>query len=351
MPGFFVIAAHSAFKYRGAAAEAAGAARELGVRYVAQGSIRRVNDRLRLNAQLVDTISGAVLWADRFDRNFAEIYGLQGEIAGKIAQAIIGPQQSAVQAERYKSPSLEAFDLCMKGRDEFRHSDESGTRVRPLFERVIELDPSYSEAYRWLALGESLSWLHFGQPMHPAREDSLANARKAVELDPSDSAAHGILGFIVMNERKLDESAAEFETALRLNPNDADAWNMLSDLRVMEGKGREAVECSERSLQLNPHPLAFYFWLHGQAQFAAGDYEAAVKTLRREETYRTGSRRILAAALAMLGRMDEARDEGRLFMAGNPHFRISYWVETQPFRDLKMRDRFVDAYRLAGLPE
>ena len=117
----------------------------------------------------------------------------------------------------------------------------------------------------------------------------------------------------------------------------------------MEGRGAEAVGYVEKALRLSPSRP--YFWDLGQAQCAAGQYEAAVKTLRNEATYRTGSRRYLAAALALLGRLEEAREEGKLFLASNPHFRISYWVASQPFRDLATRDRIVEGYRKAGLPE
>jgi tetratricopeptide (TPR) repeat protein len=158
-----------------------------------------------------------------------------------------------------------------------------------------------------------------------------------------------VLAFVLLYERRWDESAKEFEIALRLNPNDSDAWSNLADLKVMEGHGAEAVGCVEKALRLNPPGL--YYSDLGQARYAAGQYEAAVKTLRNEATYRTGSRRFLAAALAQLGRLDEGREEARLFLARNPHVRISYWVETQPFRDLATRDRFVEGYRKAGLPE
>jgi tetratricopeptide (TPR) repeat protein len=158
-----------------------------------------------------------------------------------------------------------------------------------------------------------------------------------------------VLAFVLLYERQWEESAREFEISPRLNPNDADAWAYLADLRVMEGRGAEAVGCVEKALRLNPSGP--YHWDLGQAQYAAGQYEAAVRTLRNEVTYRTGSRRYLAAALAQLGRLEEAREEGRLFLARHPHFRISYWVETQPFRDLATRDKIVEGYRKAGLPE
>lgn len=129
--------------------------------------------------------------------------------------------------------------------------------------------------------------------------------KEAVELDSEDSGAHWVLAFILLYERRWEESAAEFEIALRLNPNDADAWTYLADLKVMDGRGAEAVECVEKALRLNPSGP--YYWDLGQAQYAAGQYEAAVRSLRNETTYRTGSRRYLAAALAQLGRLASSR--------------------------------------------
>jgi TolB-like protein len=351
IPDCFVIAAQTIFKYRGANDEPAKAAHELGVRYVVQGSIRRVIERLRIGAQLVDTVSGGVIWADRFDRNFNEVYDLQAELADKIALAISGPRSFNKQAERYKSPSLEAFDLCMRGRQSWRISDELGVKAIPLFERAIELDPQYPEAYRWLAMCHNFSWILFGSDIHPARELAMQYANKAIELDPMDSSSHFVLAVVLTYDRKWDEANAAYGVALSLNPNNADAWADISDLRVLEGKGREGIAAGEKAFQLNPKPSAYYYLLLGQAQFAAGEYENAIKTLRDEATYRTESRRFLAAALARIGQLDEARAEGRLFAASNPQFTISRWAEVQPFRDLKTRDRFVEAFRLAGLPE
>ena len=349
VPGLAVIAAHSALKFRGVTVDPSVAANELGASHIVQGSIRRLGESVRINAKLMQAATGSVLWADRFDRRMEDIHDLQSEIVRQVSKTLSGPAPQPV--ERYRPASLEAFDLVMRGRKEWRNSDETGVRAAPLFEKAIALDPDYAEAYRWLACGQGMSWLHFGGPEDPLRRLSMINARKAVACDPGDAASHAILAFILMYEREWDMASAEFDIALKLNPQDGDAWSILSDLRVMEGRGRDAVYCAERSLDHNPRPLGSFFWLLGQAQIAAGDLDDAVKTLRREETYGTGSKRFLAAALALLGRMDEANGEARLFRAANPHFRISRWAETQPFRDVAMRDYFVDAYRLAGLPD
>jgi tetratricopeptide (TPR) repeat protein len=156
-----------------------------------------------------------------------------------------------------------------------------------------------------------------------------------------------VLGY----ERRWPESDAEFAVAFTLNPNIADAWAMQSDLIVMSGRPADAVEHVQKALRLNPHPPHWYYWMLGHAQYALRQYDNAVETLRKEETYRAGSRRILAASLAQLGRLDEARREAELFMIHNPHFTISQWVATRPFRDEAVREHFVDGYRKAGLPE
>jgi tetratricopeptide (TPR) repeat protein len=253
--------------------------------------------------------------------------------------------------DRYRPASLEAYDLCVRGRAQYEYHFESLLDAIPLLEKAIALDPNYAEAYRWLAMVQSIGWLHMNLPMDPFRRLSIESAKKAVALDPEDSGTHWVLAFVLLYERLWEESAKEFEIALRINPNDPDAWTNLADLRVMEGRGAEAVACVEKALRLNPHVPGRHYWDLGQAQYAAGEYEAAVKTLRNEATYRTGSRRFLAAALAQLGRLEEAREEAKLYLTHTPHFRIGYWVQTQPFRDLATRDRFVEGYRQAGLPE
>jgi adenylate cyclase len=351
VPELFVIARNSSFAYKGRSIDIRQIARELGVKYVLEGSARRAGDRVRINAQLIDAAAGGHIWADRFDRDLADVFAAQDEVIGKIVEALVGKLTAASLKERYRPANLEAHDLCLRGRAAWAQSMEAGVEAIPLFERAIALDPNYAEAYRWLAISQNYAWYHMNHPMDPFRQLSMASAKKAVELDPDDSGSHWVLAFILLFERRWDESAKEFEISLRLNPNDADAWANLANLKVLEGRGVEAIACAERALRLNPHPPSYYFWALGLAQFAAGQYEAAVTTLRNEATYRTGSRRTLAAALAQLGRLEEAREEAKLFLAGNSNFTISHWLEALPYRDIATRDRFLEGLRKAGLPE
>jgi TolB-like protein len=347
----FVIARNSSFAYKGRSVDTRQIARELGVKYVLEGSARRAAGRVRINAQLIDAVVAGHIWADRFDRDLADIFAAQDEVIGKIVEALVGKLTATRLQERHRPANMEAYDLCLRGRAEWAHSSEAGVDAMPLFERAIALDPNYADAYRWLALSQCIGWLHMNRPMDPFRRLSMVAAKKAVELDPADSGAHWVLAFVLLYERRWEESAGEFEISLRLNPNDADAWAESAELNCFQGRGVEAIACAQKALRLNPRPPSYYFWILGWAQYAAEQYEAAVKTLSNEATYRTASRYLLAAALAQLGRLDEAREEGKLYLARNPHFRISNWVETQPFRDIATRDRVAEGVRKAGLPE
>jgi TolB-like protein/class 3 adenylate cyclase len=351
VPALFVIARNSSFAYKGRSVDTRQIARELGVKYVLEGSARRVADRVRINAQLIDAAAGGHIWADRFDRDLADIFAAVDEVIGKIVEALVGKLVAANLKERYRPSSLEAYDLCQRGRAEWVHSTEAGVEAIPLFERAVELDPNYAEAHRWLAISQNHAWANLGRPIEPFRQMSMVTAKRAVELDPNDPGTHWVLAYVLLFERRWDESAKEFEISLRLNPNDADVWVEYADLRCYEGRGVEAIAYAQKGLRLNPHPPSFYFWILGFAQFVAGQYEAAVKTLRNPATYRTESRRLLAAALAQLGQLEEARHEAKLYLARYPQFRISRWFETHPYRDLTTRDRFLEGLRKAGFPE
>jgi TolB-like protein/class 3 adenylate cyclase len=349
--GLFVIARNSSFAYKGKSIDVRQIARELGVKYVLEGSARRSADRVRINAQLIDAAAGGHIWADRFDRDLVNVFAAQDEVIGKIVEALVGQLTASNLKERYRPANLEAYDLCLRGRAAWAHSAKAGLEAMPLFERAVALDPNYADAYRYLAWTQNLAWAFMDRPMDPFRQLSMASAKRAVELDPGDSGTHHVLAVILLFERRWDDAAKECEIALRLNPNDAEAWITLAELRFFEGRGVESITCLEKALRLSPHPPSYYFWSLGLAQFAAGRYEAAVKTLSSDTAYRTESRRVLAAALAQLGRLEEAQEAAKLYLAGNPNFRISHWLEAMPYRDIATRDRLAGAMRKAGLPE
>src|SRR4029077_15749864 len=156
----FVIARNSSFAYKGRSVDTRQIARELGVKYVLEGSARRAAGRVRINAQLIDAVVAGHIWADRFHRDLADIFAAQDEVIGKIVEALVGKLTATRLQERHRPANMEAYDLCLRGRAEWAHSSEAGVDAMPLFERAIALDPNYADAYRWLALSQCIGWLH-----------------------------------------------------------------------------------------------------------------------------------------------------------------------------------------------
>ncbi|ESZ00826.1 winged helix-turn-helix domain-containing tetratricopeptide repeat protein [Mesorhizobium sp. LNHC209A00] len=347
--GLFVIARNSTFAYKGKAMDVREIARELGVRYLLEGSARRDAGRVRINAQLVDAASGDHLWAERFDRGLDDIFAVQDEVTAKIVEALLGRLRAP--PPRNRPTNLDAYDLCVRARKLIDDSPQTAREAHLMLTRAVALDPHYAEAYRWLAMNHWMGWVHWGEPIDPNRRIALELARKAVAIDLNDAGCHWVLGNLLAYEHKFAESDAEFARAFELDPNEADAWATLSDITTLAGRVEEALEQIRKAFRLNPFPPSWYYLTLGQAQYAARDYAAAVETLRRDETYRTSSRRFLAASLAQLGRLEEARTEVELFLVGNPHFTTRHWVWTEPFRDDATREHFVDGFRKAGLPD
>ncbi|APG86644.1 adenylate cyclase (plasmid) [Sinorhizobium americanum CCGM7] len=350
--GLFVIARHSSFAYKGKSVDVRLIARELGVRYLVEGSARRAAGRVRVNVQLVDAVGGDHLWAERFDRNLEDIFGVQDEVTDKIVEALAG--RLADSPSRNRPKSLEAYDLCVRGRSlisAFNSSPEALREAEILLNQAVSIDTEYAEAFRWLAF---VYWQLWAQGIEPTGENisrALELARKAVALDENDAANHWFIGYLLAYERRWPESDKEFAAAFTLEPNNADALAIFSEIVAFAGRASEAIEMIQRAFRLNPHPAGWYYWQLGFAHYAARQYEEAVKILRMEAIYRSPSRRILAASLAQLGRRDEAMREAALFMAMTPKFTISHWAAAQPARDPETVQRFVEGYRMAGLPE
>ena len=348
--GLFVIARNSAFAYKGRAMDVRTIAGDLGVRYLLEGSARRAAGRVRINAQLVDAVSGEHLWAERFDRSLDDIFAVQDEVTGKIVEALLGRLRTSLPP-RNRPNNIEAYDLCVRARKLMDDSPRTAREAHLMLTRAVSLDPNYAEAYRWLAMNHWMGWVHSGGPTEPARKVALDLARKAVAIDPNDAGCRWVLAYLLAYERSFAEADAGFARAIELDPNEADTWAALSDIAVLAGRVDEGLEHIRKAFRLNPFPASWYYLTLGQAQYAAGDYAAAVETLRQDETYRTSSRRFLAASLAQLGRLDEARSEVELFLVGNPDFTTGHWAATEPFRDTATLGHFVEGFRKAGLPE
>lgn len=350
VPGFVVIARNSTFAYKGRTVDIRTIAKDLRVRYVLEGSVRRSATRIRINAQLIDASDQSHLWADRFDRDLTDLFMLQDEIVGKIVKATAGALPAPAVPIRRRAKSFEAYDLFVRARSILIQTPESNRVARQMLERAIEIDPGFADAHAWLAKSHQFGWSYGGEAKDPHQALALAAAQRAVELDPESADAHTILGNLLFYEGKLDECAAELGLALRIDPNHADAWLFLAEARATEGMALDGIELVRKAFRLNPNPPGWYYWMLGYALYAARQYQEAVEILRHDLTYSTGSTRLLAASLAQLGRLEEAKEEGRRFLSMYPGFSIRYWADLVPFRHEVDRQHFVDGYLKAGLP-
>jgi TolB-like protein len=345
--GLTVIARHSSFSYRGSNTDVRGIGAGLGVRYVVEGSVRRDGERVRINAELSETASARQVWADRFDGSLGDVFKLQDEVAKRIAAALSTAIPEGRPASSRPS-SIEAYDLFVRGRTLVTESMEGNRAARPLLKSAVVMDPLFAAAHAWLGMSHCAAWAMWGERLDLHRLPARMAAERAVALDPSDADAHMILGYVHTYGGDLVRGDREFAEALSLNPNHADAWALLSDLRVFQGRAEQGVESVERAFRLNPYPPRLYFWVLGFAKYAARRYEEAIAAL--QHTYRTGSQRVLAASLAQLGRVEEAKAEAALILLNNPGFAVQPWAEAHPFQRPSDREHFVEGYLKAGLP-
>ncbi|NNH45379.1 adenylate cyclase, partial [Rhizobium laguerreae] len=231
IPGLFVIARNSAFAYKGKAMDVREIAEELGVRYLLQGSARRVEARVRINAQLVDATSGDHLWAERFDRSLDDVFAVQDEVTAKIVEALLGRLRAPPPRNRPKN--IEAYDLCVRARRLMDDTPLAAREAHLMLTRAISLDPDYAEAYRWLAMNHWMGEVHSAGPTQPTRSLALELARKAVAIDPNDAGCRWVLAYLLAYERSFAEADAGFAKAIELDPNEADTFAALSDITVL----------------------------------------------------------------------------------------------------------------------
>jgi TolB-like protein/class 3 adenylate cyclase len=350
IPGLMVIARNSSFAFKGRSVDVRAVARDLGVHYVIEGSVRRAASRVRINVQLIEALEGAHLWADRFDRDLADIFLLQDEVVSRIVAAMSDVLPSTRPVARQRATNLEAYDFFVRGRAMVTQSIASNRMARPLLEESIKLDPGFADAYAWLAMSHHCGWSYWGDPHEPHHTLALEAVQKAVSLDADNAGAHAILGDILVFDRKYEDGAAEMSKALKIDPNHADAWAFYGCHTAYCGNFPEGIEQVRHAFRLNPHPPGWYHWHLGLLQFAAGLFGEAAETLSHESTHRLGSQRILAAALAELGQIDQARREAAQYLAGDPAFSAQRWVDRMPFTGEAERRRFLEGYVKAGLP-
>jgi TolB-like protein/Flp pilus assembly protein TadD len=360
MRWLFVIARNSSFTYKGRAVDVKQVGRELGVRYVLEGSVRKAANRVRITAQLIVAVTGAHLWADRFEGALDDIFDLQDQVTASVVGAI-APKLEQAEVERAKhkpTESLDAYDYFLRGVASLHlWTREGNTEALRLFNRAIEIDSDFSSAYgmaAWCyAERKSERWM-----LDRAREtaEAASLARKAAEVGRDDAIALARGGFaLAYVVHDVDAGAALIDRALRLNPNLADAWHFSGWVRVYLGEPELAIEHFAHAMRLNPlDPLTFIMQMGiAFAYFFAGRYDDASswaeKALREKPEYHPALR-VAAASNALAGRMDEAHTAMARSLRLNPTPHISNLKNQIPLRRPEDLARYAEGLRKAGLP-
>src|SRR5712691_8268584 len=351
----FIISRNSAFTYKGKAVKVQDVGRELGVQYVLEGSVRKANDHVRITAQLVDASTDSHIWAERYDRPLKEIFALQDEIVQKIVttlklQLTLWGQGILV---RKTTDNLEAYDSYLRGVEYFyRLTKETNLQARQMFEKAVELDPQYAEAYARLSWTRSREWIYQWVQDPQTLEQAFALAQKAVTLDDSLPLAHRVLGVVYLWKKQHEQAIAEAERAIALDPNNAEGYVRLAHILKFVGRSEEAIQLMEKAMRLNPHYPFDYLFELGASYHLTGRYKEALVPLKKVLTLNPNfvfAHVNLAICYAELGRLEEARAEMAEAQQLNPTYSLEWVRRVMPFRDPAEVERYLTGLRKAGL--
>jgi adenylate cyclase len=350
----FVISRNSASIYKGKAVKVQDISRELGVRYVLEGSVRRSDNQVRITAQLIDAIQGQHLWSERYDRPLQDIFAVQDEIRQQIVFALkvkLTPEEQA----RFKTAptnNLEAYDYYLRGFQlAWRTTKETNIQARQMFEKAIELDPQYAGAYGGLGFTYFMEWFSqwSADPQNLARAEEML--QKATVLDESLPRAHAALGLVKLWQKQYAQATAEIERALALDPNSATGYANLASVLMSVGRPEEAIEAAKTALRLDPRQFQ-YLNAVGQAYVYARRYEEAIAVLKQVLVYNPSlwfAYWGLAVSYSELGREEEARAAGAEMLRIMPQFSVERWKRMVPSKDPAVIERWAAALRKAGL--
>jgi TolB-like protein len=354
---FFVIARNSSFIYKGKAVHLKQLAEELGVGYVVEGSVRKGGDRVRITVQLNDVATGSHIWAERYDRDLADVFAVQDEITEAIVAAI-EPQIYAAEnfhAKRKPPDSMDAWDLVMRALSHYwRVTRQDNVVAQALLEKATALDPNYGQALGVLAtsqtFGVHMGWADLATVAPIAERSALA----AIRADSEDPWAHHALACVYLFARRFEDSLAEFELALRLNPNFSLAQGYYGVALAYCGRWEDGDLAARRALRLSPRDpfSAIYYGIAAYAQFVGRHYEEAMRLAREAIRQRgdfVGAHRVFTAAAAMAGQSEAAAAALQELRRAQPNISLAWIAKEMPILHDAEREHYLEAFRRAGL--
>ena len=355
IPALFVISRNSTFTYKGKPVKVQQVSEELGVRYVLEGSVQKSSSRIRINVQLIDAISGQHVWAESYDRDLKDIFGLQDEVILKITSAmsvnLTAGEQARAWAEGTKS--LEAYLKLMQAREYLRNQNrESIALARRLAEETIALDPRYADAYALLGSTHMNDvWAGTSRP-----QDSIAKAieltQKALSMNGSLAEARSRLGVLYSWSGRYEEGIAEAERGVELDPNSGYANFNLAIVLRYAGKSKEAIPLIQKALRLEPIPPDIYVQNLALVYFQTGDCREAIAACEKSpnrDPDNLSSHVIRAIVYGSCGKEKEARKEAAEILRINPKFNVESFTRILPYKNPSDRNRSAQGLRKAGL--
>jgi len=356
----FVIARNSAFTYKGVAMDVKRVGRELGVRYVLEGSVRRAGDRVRVNAQLIDTDTDSHVWAEQFDRQMVNIFDLQDDIVASIA-ATVAPEITLAEIERSRGKrpnALNAWDHYLRAIAAYRRMTQEDVGIAiALLGQATEVDPEFANAYALLSRCHILigarGWV---QPVREAYEKSRHFAEKAVQLSPSSPEANHALAFVMVMTGEADQAITVARRAVELNPNFADAHTVLGQALIFSGDLERGLKACHRAERSNPRDNrgSRTFDAMGHGYFSLGKYEQAIEVAKKglhRNPSAYGSLVVLACSHAQLGRKEEAKHYVDELIRLIPRYTLRALRRNPLYVHPELIDNLVESMSLAGLPE
>jgi adenylate cyclase len=357
IPRMFVISRESSFTFKGKSVQIQEIGRELGVRYVLEGSIQKFGDQIRITVQLIDATNGHHLWAEKYDRELKDIFAMKDEITMKIATVL---QVKLTDGEMANwGPETESFEAYIKAMQSVEHfrafTPDDNILSRQKAKEALDLDPNYSSAteiFAWTLLMDGI----FGTSKTPEKsiEQAFELAQKVLDRGDSDAGAHFLIGYAYSRKGQFDKAISELEIARDLFPNNAEINAGLGMILNDAGKPEEAISVLKNAIRLNPIPPGWCLGRLGDAYRLTRQYEKAVHKYKEAiqlEPDDMISHLNLALCYVKLGREADAHAEAKEVLRINPKFSAESYAKHIPLKDEASKKLFIDGMRKAGLPE
>ena len=356
LSGLFVIARSSVFTYKGKAVDVAEVSRQLGVRYVVEGSVQKIGDRVRLNVQMVDATTGGHVWAERYDRVSKDLFALQDALLQKIVTTLhlqLTLREKGEPPRRRGTENLEAYDALLRGYVHYwRLTKEANGQARQLFEKAVGLEPRYADAYAAQAITYWADWVMQWSQDPTTLKRAFELSQKALALDDALSHPHMVLGFVYLWQKRHEAALTEANQAITLDPNNATNYATRAMILNFMGRPEEAIPSMEQAMRLNPRYPNWYLLQLVHAYGLMSHYEKALaairKVLSREPTALV-ARLVQATSYVEMGRMEEARTAAAEIRQLSPTFSVEAWTRVIPYQDPAVTEWIAGTLRQAGL--